>query len=253
MKFSANLGFLWAELPLPEAIRAAKAAGFDAVEFHWPYDVPRDDVKAALTDTGLPLLGLNTRRGNVERGEIGMAAIPGREAEARAAIDEAIAWGAALGAQNLHVMAGFAEGTAAAQMFRKNLRYACSVAAKHNMTILIEPLNAYDAPGYFLKTTTQAQTIIETLDLPNLKLMFDCYHVQLTEGDLTLRLSDLMRIIGHIQFAGVPDRGSPDQGEVNYGHIFRHLDRLGYDRPLGAEYKPNGDTNDTLGWLVRAR
>lgn len=253
MKFSANLGLLWADLPLPEAIRAAKTAGFDAVEFHWPYDQPMATIKAALTETGLPLLGLNTRRGDASLGEMGLSALPDREAEARAAIDEAISWASELGAQNVHVMAGFAKGATAHQVFKDNLRYASAQAARRQITILIEPLNSYDAPGYFLQTTKQAQDLINALDLANLKLMFDCYHVQLMEGDLTHRLSDLMRIIGHIQFAGVPDRGAPDQGEVNYRHIFNHLRRLGYDAPLGAEYKPNGHTNDTLEWLVRAR
>lgn len=253
MKFSANLGFLWRELALPDAIRAAKAAGFDAVEVHWPYDVPLADLQAALQETQLPLLGLNTRRGDPDAGDMGLSAIPERVGEARAAIDEAISFSAALGAQNVHVMAGFAQGPKAEATFCENLRYACAEAVKHGMTILIEPLNAYDAPGYFLRTTEQARSIIDTLALPNLKLMFDCYHVQLSEGDLTHRLSDLMPIIGHIQFAGVPDRGAPDGGEVHYPHIFRHLEQLGYQAPLGAEYLPGGPTEDSLEWLVHAR
>lgn len=252
MKFSANLGFLWSELPLHDAIRAAKAAGFHAVEVHWPYDYALEDLKAVLTDTGLPILGLNTRRGDTDKGEMGLSALPGRATEARAAIDEAITVGSALGAKNVHVMAGFAEGRKAAQVFAENLTYACARAASQNMTILIEPLNAYDAPGYFLNTTEHAREIIEDLKLPNLKLMFDCYHVQLSEGNLTHRLSTLMPHIGHIQFASVPERGRPDFGEVNYAHIFGHLEELGYDAPLGAEYKPNGRTDETLEWLVRA-
>lgn len=253
MKFSANLGFLWADLTLPDAIRAAKAAGFDAVEFHWPYDENLNDIKAALSETNLPLLGLNTRRGNVAKGEMGMCAIPGRTTEARDAIERALEWGAALGATNLHVMAGFAEGLQAEEVFKDNLRYACAEAATRNMTILIEPLNAYDAPGYFLKTTDQARTLIETLDLPNLKLMFDCYHVARTEGDVISRLNDVMHHIGHIQFAAVPDRGPPDQGDLSYADVFEFLQRSGYKTPLGAEYRPKGHTNDTLEWLVRAR
>ena len=144
MRFSANLGFLWNDRPLPEAIRAAKAAGFDAVECHWPYDVPAASVKAALDETGLPMLGLNTRRGDVGAGDNGLSAIPGRETEARAAIDEAVAYARALGTPNIHVMAGFAEGEAARQTFVSNLPYACETAAPHGITILIEPLNRYD-------------------------------------------------------------------------------------------------------------
>jgi hydroxypyruvate isomerase len=249
MKFSANLGFLWNDRPLPEAIRAARAAGFDAVECHWPYVIPADEVKAALDETGLRMLGLNTRRGDVGAGDNGLSAIPGREAEAREAIDEAIAYATAIDTPNIHVMAGFAAGDAARRTFVANLQYACDQAAPHGITILVEPLNKYDAPGYFLATTDQALAIIEAVGAPNLKLMFDCYHVQLMEGDLTHRIAALLPSIGHIQFASVPDRGAPDHGEINYDHLFRVISDLGYTAPLGAEYKPAGNTDDTLGWL----
>jgi hydroxypyruvate isomerase len=251
MKFSANLGFLWNDRPLPDAIRAASAAGFDAVECHWPYDVDPAEVRAALQDTGLRMLGLNTRRGDVAGGENGLSALPGREAEARAAIDEAIAYARAIGTPNIHVMAGFARGQGAHDTFVAALRYACAAAAGHDITILIEPLNKYDAPGYFLTTTDQALQIIADVGAPNLRLMFDCYHVQLMEGDLTNRIKALLPQIGHIQFASVPDRGAPDHGEVNYAHVFDMIAASGYDAPLGAEYKPGGPTEETLGWMQR--
>ena len=247
--FSANLGFLWNDLPLPDAIRAASMAGFDAVECHWPYDVPAEDVAAALAETGLPMLGLNTRRGDLDAGENGVAALPGREDDARAFIDEAITYAVAIQASNIHVMAGFAAGQAAHDSFIANLDYACTAAATHGITILIEPLNHYDAPGYFLNSTAQAKTIIDEVGASNLKLMFDCYHIQRLEGNLTNKLTDLLPVIGHIQFASVPDRGAPDHGEINYQHIYAHLATLGYDAPLGAEYKPDGDTDKSLGWL----
>jgi hypothetical protein len=158
--FSANLGFLWQELPLPDAIRAAKAAGFDAVECHWPYNFDTGAVAAALRETGLTMLGLNTSRGNVESGDNGLAAIPGREDEAQAAIRQAVDYAVAIGALNIHVMAGKAEGEAAHRTFVANLTYACERAAAHGITILIEPLNHRDAPGYFLKTSGQAVAII---------------------------------------------------------------------------------------------
>ena len=249
MMFSANLGFLWTEQDLPDAIRAAKAAGFDAVECHWPYDVEVSEVNAALAETGLSMLGINTRRGDVARGENGLTAVPGREAEARAFIDEALEYAAKIGAANVHVMAGFASGPAAHQTFVGNLRYACAKAAKTGQTILIEPLNHYDAPGYFLTTTAQAVAIIKEVAAPNLKLMFDCYHVQLMEGDLSNRLTNLRKHIGHIQFAGVPARGEPDAGEVNYRHIFQLISNMGYQAPLGAEYRPAGRTEGGLGWM----
>lgn len=253
MKFSANLGFLWSELSLPDAIRAARAAGFDAVECHWPYETPPEAVAHALTETGMPMLGLNTRRGDVSGGENGLSALPWREVEARAAIDEALAYAVAIRAGNIHVMAGFASGEAAHNTFLANLDYACTQAAKHNITILIEPLNHYDAPGYFLTTTAQAKAIINAVNAANLRLMFDCYHVQLMEGNLTRSLHELRTLIGHIQVASVPDRGTPDHGETNYAHIFAEIEKTGWDAPVGAEYKPNGPTVETLGWLSRAK
>lgn len=249
VKFSANLGFLWRELPLPEAIRAAARAGFDAVECHWPYDVPVAEVRAALDETGLPMLSLNTVRGKVEQGETGLAALPGRDAEARAAIDQAIDYARAVGALSVHVMAGDAEGLAARQTFLANLRYATDRAAPHGITILIEPLNRRDWPGYFLRTTDQAADIIANVGAANLGLMFDCYHVQITEGDLTHRLKALMPVIGHVQIAAVPDRGAPDHGEVDYRSILNVLENLGYERPIGAEYRPSGPTEAEVGWM----
>jgi len=167
--YSANLGFLFTELDLPDAIRAARKAGFAAVECHWPYDTPTDQVNAALSETGLRMLGLNTRRGNVEAGDNGLAAIPGREAEARAAIDEAIDYAAAIGCGAVHVMAGFASGDAAHATFLGNLRYAVERATLHGITVLIEPLNRHDAPGYFLNTSQQAKGIIDEVASDGLK------------------------------------------------------------------------------------
>lgn len=249
MKFSANLGFLWQELSLPEAIRAAKAAGFDAVECHWPYDTPVEQIKAALEETGFTLLGLNTVRGDVTGGENGLAALPGREKDARASIDQAIDYAVAVNTPNIHVMAGFASGNQAHRSFVANLRYATDKAAQHGITILIEPLNQYDAPDYFLQTSAQAKVIIEEVGAENLKLMFDCYHLQIMEGDISRRLAVMMPIIGHIQIASVPDRAEPDQGELDYRYLFGVLKELGYKAPLGAEYKPRGSTEAGLGWL----
>ena len=250
-KYSANLGFLWTELSLPDAVRAAKVAGFDAVECHLPYDVPAADVKAALSETGLAMMGINTRPGNV--GYNGLAALPDRVIEARAAIDEAISYASAIDCGAVHVMAGFGDGPKAHDCFVSNLRYASTQAAAHKINILIEPLNTYDVPGYFLQNTSQAVAIIKEVNASNLKLMFDCYHVQLMEGDLTNRLTTLLPVVGHIQFAGVPNRGSPDQGEVSYDHVFAHIASLGYERPLGAEYRPRGPTEKTLGWMKDLR
>jgi hydroxypyruvate isomerase len=251
-KFSANLGFLWSDRPLVDAIHAAHAAGFDAVECHWPYDHDPAAVKAALGATGLGMLGLNTLRGDLDAGDNGLAALPGRQDEARAAIDRAIAYAGAIDTPNIHVMAGFAEGMRAESCFVENLRYATDAAP--GITFLIEPLNHHDAPGYFLNHTDQARRIIDSVGAPNLKLMFDCYHIQILEGDLSRRLSANLDITGHIQFAGVPSRGRPDRGEIDYRHVFAHIADMGYDAPLGAEYRPeDGDTDASLGWMDTLR
>ncbi|MET1414762.1 TIM barrel protein [Roseibium sp. HPY-6] len=245
-RFSANLGFLWNDLPLPEAIRAAKASGFHAVECHWPYETAAPVIKAALEETGLDMLGLNTVRGDVSAGENGLSALPDRQAEARAAIDQAIDYADAVDAAAIHVMAGKATGSKAHAVFLENLAYATD---RTRRTILIEPLNRHDAPGYFLESTTQAKDIIAELARPNLKLMFDCYHVGRSEGDVITRLTELLPIVGHIQIASVPYRRQPDHGELHYPSIFAKILELGWQRPIGAEYKPDGQTDTSLGWL----
>lgn len=245
MRLSANLGFLWTELPLPDAIRAAARAGFKAVECHFPYDEDPDAVNAALRETGLPMIGLNTVRGD----GLGLSALVGREADARASIDQAIDYAVKINTGMVHVMAGIAEGQAAHDVFIGNLHYALEKAASHNVTLLIEPLSSIDNPGYFLQTTVQAVNIIAEIDNPNLKLMFDCYHIQVMQGDLSHRLENLLPIIGHIQIAAVPDRGEPDMGEVDYRHILRHINKIGYEGYVGAEYRPRTTTDAGLGWM----
>jgi 2-dehydrotetronate isomerase len=249
-RFSANLGFLWTEHALPDAIRAAKKAGFDAVECHWPYDTPAATIAGTLGETGLTMLGLNTVRGNVAGGENGLCALVDREAEARAAIDQAIDYAVAIKTPNIHVMAGFAEGATAHKTFVENLRYALSNAQPHGITILIEPLSRYAAPNYFLRTSEQAKAIIDEVASDGLKLMFDCYHIQTMEGDISRRLKLLQPIIGHIQIASVPDRAEPDAGELDYRHILKVLEEIGYTAPIGAEYKPRSTTDEGLGWMT---
>jgi 2-dehydrotetronate isomerase len=252
MKFSANLGFLWNDRPLPEAIHAAKAAGFDAVECHWPYEVPADQIKAALAETGLQMLGLNTRRGNTTMGENGIIALPGREAEARAAMDEALAYASAISAHAVHAMAGNTSGPRARRTFCENLVYACDKAGD-TTTILIEPLNHYNAPGYFLNSAHQAADIIREVGKPNLKLMFDFYHIQIMDGDVTRRFEHLLPLIGHVQIAAVPDRGTPDHGELDYAYVLSRVTALGWSQPIGAEYLPENKSAPDMSWLARYR
>lgn len=251
IRLSANLGFLWTELDLPEAIHAAASAGFHGVECHFPYATDSAVVKAAMTDANMPMIGLNTQRGNVSAGDNGLAAVRSRESEARDYIDEAIAYAAAVECSNVHVMAGFTDqGAAAENTFCENLDYACQLAARHDIQILIEPLNHYDAPGYHLNNLDAAVNTIKTVGKDNLKVMFDCYHIQIMQGDLGRRLESNLASVGHIQFAAVPDRGEPDLGEIHYPNLLATIDALGWGGFLGAEYKPRtGNTDDGLAWI----
>ena len=251
MRFSANLGFLFTDLPLPDAIRAAKRYGFDAVECHFPYDFDAEIVKAALTETGLAMLGLNTVRGDLDAGEFGLSALPDAQDRARAAIDQAVAYAAAIGAQNVHVMAGKTGGGAAAEaMFRGNLAYACKAAAPHGIGILIEPINHRDAPGYHLSTADHAAEIIADLGLANLKMMFDCYHLEIMQGDLVPLFKRHAKQVGHVQIAALPDRGEPDSGTLDYAALLPQIEAMGFTAPIGAEYRPRTqNTVAGLGWL----
>jgi hydroxypyruvate isomerase len=255
LRFSANLGFLWNDLPLLERVRRARAAGFDAVEFHYPYEVPAESLKRALDEAALPAVGINTRLGSAP-GDFGLAALPGRENEARAAIDEAVAYAQAIGAQCVHVMAGKpgeSDGERARDTFLSALDHASRRAGGAGTNIVIEPLNARDAPGYFLRTTKQAASIIAELNRSNVKLLFDCYHVQISEGDLTRRLEMLLPITGHIQVAAVPSRAEPDEGELAYERLFGAIDAMGYDGFIGAEYRPRRTVEEGLAWLRHSR
>lgn len=248
-RFSANIGFLWPELPLLDRIDAVGKSGFRAIEMHWPYDDPAETVRAACDRNNLTLLGLNSLRGNVQAGDNGLGAVPGREADFRADFERVATYAKAVGATSLHVMAGFvgeADKAAGEKTFVENLKFAAEKA--EGLTLLLEPLNPRDAPGYFYHTVAEAAGIIEKAGLPNLKIMFDVYHVGVTEGDVLMKLAKYMPQIGHVQIAAVPSRAEPDEGEIAYRAVFAELDRLGYDGWVGCEYKPRGKTEDGLGW-----
>ena len=257
LRFSANLGFLWTELPLSERIRAARAAGFEAVEFHFPYDVPAQELNAALAEgSPFPVVSLNTRRGDPAAGEFGLCALPGREEEARAAIDEAVEYGRAIGAASVHVMAGIVRPDQAApaeRSFLQALDHAANRAEQAGMDVVIEAINQRDAPGYFLRDTGHAARIVGELGRKNVKLLFDCYHAQIAEGDLTRRIEKLLPIIGHIQIAAAPSRAEPDEGEIAYGRLLRAVDEMGYRGFIGAEYRPRAGVEAGLKWLDAVR
>lgn len=256
IRFSANISLLFGDLPFPDRIAAARDAGFDAVECQFLYDWPADALAARLRTCGIPMISLNTPIDPDDAAELGRAALPDQEEQFRRDFERALAYADALDVPNIHVMAGTVPPhyqAAARPVYLANLEFAADRAAGAGRTILIEPLNQWDRPGYFLAQSDEAATIIERVARPNLKLLFDVYHVQIAEGDLTRRLERHMSKIGHVQVAGVPDRHEPDGGEVSLAHVLRTLERLGYTGAVGAEYVPRGETAEGLGWLRAAQ
>ena len=248
-RFAANLSTMFTERPFMARFDAAAAAGFEAVEFLFPYAHPAAEIRGALERNGLALALFNTPPGDWQAGERGLAALAGREAEFRDSIALALDYAAVLQPHRLHVMAGLAQGAARA-VYLANLAYAAKVAAGQGLCI--EPINSRDMPGYHLNNSTDAVAVLDAVAAVNLGLQFDLYHAQIMEGDLTQRLNRLMPRIVHIQVAGVPDRHEPDTGEVNYPHLFAELDRLEYEGYVGCEYRPAGRTEDGLGWFGMA-
>ncbi len=250
-RFSANVGLLWADRPLPQRLEAAARAGFRAVEMHFPYDEPAAHIAAIARRGELTLLGINTAPGDMARGERGLGALPGREREFQAAADQAIAYCVESGARAIHVMAGNvapSDRRRARAVFADNLRSASSKAAVQGLRLLLEPLNPRDNPGYFYSTLGEAVELIEELGLANIKLQFDVYHVAISEGDVLTKLKRYMPLIGNVQIAAVPTRAEPDEGEIAYRAIFAALDALGYEGWVGCEYRPRGDTDEGLYW-----
>jgi hydroxypyruvate isomerase len=248
LQFSANLGFLWTELPIDQAIQRAAEAGFHGVEIHWPDLTDLSKIKSALTSENLPLLSLNTVPGTKQEGDFGLCALPDRRGEAKAAIDLAVDQAQTLNAKFIHVMAGKASGPDAHQTFVENLEYALDITRGLGVQILIEPINSYDVPEYFLKTVDQAIDIINAIGSPDLKLMFDFYHVERQQGSAITRLQAALNFVGHVQFASVPDRGSPDHGDLDFDKVFKVLDAH-WNGFCGAEYRPVGPTDASLQWL----
>jgi hydroxypyruvate isomerase len=245
------------ELPFPERFAAAAKAGFAAVEFLVPYDYPVADVTRWLTDNKLANVLFNMPPGDWAAGERGMASLPGREEEFRAGLAKALEYALALGTPTIHAMAGLlpagADREAHRRTFVDNIRYAARELARHGLTLVIEPINGRDIPGYFLNTQAEGHAIRKEIGEPNLKIQMDFYHAQITEGDLSMTLRNNFEGIGHIQIASVPARHEPDEGEVNYPHLFRLLDELGYAGWVGCEYRPRGKTEDGLGWFSNMR
>ncbi len=256
-RFAANLSMMFADAPFLERFGRAAAAGFNGVEYLFPYDYPAAELAERLAENGLSQVLFNLPPGDFAAGERGIAALPGREGQFRESVDQAIEYALVLGCPQLHAMAGLIEGEALRprmrEVYLKNLRYAARRLAEHGLILLIEPINTRSIPGYFINRQTEGHAIVAELGEPNLKVQMDFFHAQIMEGDLAACFKRFQAGVGHIQIAGVPDRHEPDLGEVNYAYLFALLDELGYDGWIGCEYNPRGLTEDGLGWMAAWR
>lgn len=265
-RFAANLTMMFTEVPFPERFEAAAQAGFEAVEYLFPYAHPPQEVAAALNGAGLTQALFNAPAGDWENGERGLAALAGREDEFAQGLETAMSYAQALDCPQIHVMAGIPDpqGPArrtpeqalehpAAELYIRRIRQAADRAAAEGRRVLIEPINPVDMPGYFLGSVALGLQMLERIDRENLGLQLDLYHAQITDGDLTRLLRSYAEVIGHIQIASVPDRHEPDAGETSYPHLFSVIEEIGYTGWVGCEYRPAGRTEDGLGWFHALR
>ncbi len=255
--FAANLSFLYTEHPMLERFAAAAADGFRGVEMLFPYELPATTLAAQARAQGLQVALCNVPPGDWTLGQRGFAALPGSEALFRDSLLQALDYAVTLQCPALHVLAGLlpagADRSRAAATYRDNLAWAVEQARPAGVTLMIEPINPRDIPGYFLNHQAEAHAVCAQVcaatGLDNLKVQMDLYHCQIVEGDLARRIEAHIAGIGHMQIAGVPDRHEPDSGEVNYPFLFSLLDRLGYAGWIGCEYRPRNGTRTGLGWL----
>ena len=254
-RFAANISTMFTEHALIDRVKAAADAGFTAVECQFPYEAPADEMKAALEAEGVTLVLINTPPGDFAAGERGLAALPGREADFQNAMADALDYAEAVDCRKIHVMAGVTPDGVSREngfaLFEKNLRHAIDVARGRQVDmLLIEPINTRDIPGYLLNRPEEARVLIERIGSAGLRLQYDFYHTQIMRGDVAKGLEAFWPLIGHVQFAGVPERQEPDIGELNCSYMFERLDQLGYDGWVGAEYMPAGKTEDGLSWAA---
>jgi hydroxypyruvate isomerase len=256
-KFAANLTMMFNEVPFLDRFDAAARAGFEAVEFLVPYDHAPEEVTARLRAAKLKNVLFNMPPGNWAAGERGIGALPGREPEFRDGVARALRYAETLGTPALHAMAGIvppgADRAACRATYLENLRFAARETASRGITLLVEPINTRDIPGYFLSTQAEAHALREEVAADNLEVQMDLYHAQIMEGDVTVKLRRWAPHIGHVQIASVPDRNEPDGGELSYAHLFRVLDEVGYDGWVGCEYRPARGTVEGLGWFAPYR
>ena len=251
--FAANLTMLFNEVPFLERFERAARAGFEYVEFLFPYAFPAAELKARLDANGLKLVLHNLPAGDWDAGERGIGCLPDRVEEFRAGVGRAIEYASVLGVGQLNCLAGKVPLGATDDLLRKtfvgNLRFAAAELKKARIKLLVEPINTFDIPGFFLNRTAQALAIIDEVGSDNLFVQYDIYHAQRMEGELGATLSKHLARIAHVQLADNPGRNEPGSGEINYPFLFAHLDRIGYKGFIGCEYKPSGSTEAGLGWL----
>ena len=251
-KFSANLGLLWNEVSQIDAIYKAKEHGFDAVEFQFPYQHEAKHVKQALDEVNLPVMGINTIKGNVGEGDNGLLAVPSRISEAKEAILQAFEYAKVIQSKNIHAMAGITDlSTKSLVTFIDNLKFAKDLVNGSGISLVIEPLNLNDNPGYFLTKVEQAREICELVGSDSVKIMFDFYHIQINQGDVLKRFKDHLPFIGHVQIASVQDRAEPDIGELDFSYIIPEIYKTGFNSIIGAEYKPKTTTEEGLSWMKK--
>lgn len=250
-RFAANLSMMFNNVPFLDRFKAAADQGFDAVEYLFPYDHPADEIAKRLQDNGLTQALFNMPPGDWAKGERGIASLAGREAEFKDSVAKALTYAKATGVKRVHMMAGLASlnDATALKTYKANIAYAAQELAKHDLDLLLEPINGRNMPGYALNSFEYAATLIKDLALPNVKLQFDIYHCQIIHGDVTMRLRALLPITGHVQIASVPSRHEPNDEELNYSFLFAELDRLNYNGFVGCEYNPRADTAQGLAWF----
>jgi hydroxypyruvate isomerase len=254
-RFAANLTMLFTEAAFLDRFELAARAGFKAVEFLFPYAYEAGEIRRRLDDNGLTLVLHNLPAGDWDAGERGIACHPDRVDEFRAGVDRAVAYAQALGVRQLNCLAGKAPAGLADELLRatfvENLRHAAGALAPAGLRLLIEPINTFDIPGFYLNRTAQAASILDEVGADNAFIQYDIYHAQRMEGELAATMQKYLARIGHIQLADNPGRHEPGSGEINYAFLFAHLDRIGYDGWIGCEYKPATTTEAGLGWRQR--
>jgi hydroxypyruvate isomerase len=257
LKFAPNLSMLYTEAPFLERFALAAAAGFTAVEFLFPYDFTPQAIRQRLDDAGLRVVLFNSSPGDFQKGERGCCNDPQRRSEFRSAFAQALEYAAVLSSPCIHIMTGNrivgAPRMVQVQTVLENLAWAAPQAAAAGVTLLIEPLNPIDQPYYLVGNTTQGMEIVRGVGHPHVRLQYDVYHAQMSEGNLIQTMRALLPYIGHIQISDVPGRHQPGYGEINYPAIFATLEQIGYTGYIGLEYQPEGTTDASLAWLPHAQ